>query len=179
MAEANAQSLEVLTVGHTGALRDFVALVEGHGVDVLIDTRSNPYSQWVPHWARESLQDAARNATFDYRWMGDSLGGRPAGHDLYRSDGSADYEAIAQTRRLRRYQEGIEDVLTLARDRVVCLMCAEEDPIECHRRLLITKTLLERGITVRHLRRDCTIESEPKVQERYTRKHPPQSVLQI
>ena len=170
MPEANEKRLKILTVGHSNmSLREFTELVEGEGVEILVDTRSNPYSRWVPHFARESLRDAARGAPFEYRYMGDSLGGKPSDRKFHRQDGTVDYEAIA---RQPFYLAGIERVLDLAKERVVCLLCTEEDPIQCHRRLLVGKTLREQGVTLRHLRKRGLFEDEESVQRRYLRKHP-------
>ncbi len=172
MREASESPLHILTVGHSNmALREFVELVAGQGIDVLVDTRSNPYSRWVPHFSRESLRDAARGAPVEYRYMGDSLGGKPSDRKFYGPDGSVDYAAIAQE---SFYVAGLERLLELARQRVVCLLCTEEDPIQCHRRLLVGKSLTEQGVTLRHLRKRGVFEDEESVQRRYLRKHPQQ-----
>lgn len=158
-----------LTVGHGALTLDaFLDLVAGAGVRTLVDTRSHPYSRWVPHFSRESLR-AVADQPFGYRFMGDALGGRPDRRDLYHPDGAADYEAIA---RQPFYLDGIGRLLDLVREGMACLLCAEEDPLRCHRRLLVGKTLLERGVTVRHLRKDGSIETEAQVRERFARAHP-------
>ncbi len=168
MSQAREKALTILTVGHSNmSLRQFTELVSGQGVGILVDTRSNPSSRWAPHFGREFLRDAAREAAFEYRYMGDSLGGKPSDSRFYREDGTVDYEAIART---DLYVAGIERVLEMARETVVCLLCAEEDPLACHRRLLVGKTLRERGVTLRHLRRDGSLEDEQDVQWRYRRK---------
>ena len=170
MPQASKKALTILTVGHSNmSLQQFIDLVGGQGIEVLVDTRSSPYSRWVPHFGRESLRAAAREAPFEYRYMGDSLGGKPSDRKFYRRDGTVDYEAIA---RAPSYAAGIEHVLMLAKDRVVCLLCSEEDPIQCHRRLLIGKTLGEQGSTLRHLRKQGLFEEEESVQRRYLRKNP-------
>ena len=174
MPQTREQGLTILTVGHSNmGLREFTELIGGQGVDVLLDTRSNPFSRWAPHFGREFLRDAAREAPFAYRYLGDSLGGKPRDRRFYDEDGGVDYEAIA---REDSYVAGIEQALALAREGVACLLCAEEDPIACHRRLLIGKTLRERGVALRHLRRDGSLEDEQDVQWRYRRKRrkPPQ-----
>lgn len=170
MPKGSERALTVLTVGHSNTgLQNFVDLVTSQGVDVLVDTRSTPYSRWVPHFSRESLRDAARAAPFEYVYMGDSLGGKPSDRKFHLPDGSVDYESISQE---PFYLAGIDRVLDLAKGRVVCLLCTEEDPIQCHRRLLVGKTLGERGVTVRHLRKQGLFEDEESVQRRYFRKNP-------
>ncbi len=159
-----------LTVGHSNlALDAFLDLVAGAGVRTLVDTRSHPYSRWVPHFSRESLREAAAGQPFGYRFMGDSLGGKPERRDLYHADGAADYEAIA---RQPFYLDGIGLLLEIAGEGLACLLCAEEDPVRCHRWRLLAGTLRERGVTVRHLRRDGTIESEAQVRTRFERERP-------
>ena len=170
MPQTSKKPLTILTVGHSNMrLQEFIDLVGGQGIDILVDTRSKPYSRWVSHFGRESLRDAAREAPFEYRYMGDSLGGKPSDRKFYRRDGTVDYEAIT---REPSYVAGIEHLMRLANDRVVCLLCTEEDPIQCHRRLLIGKTLGEQGVILRHLRKQGLFEDEESVQRRYLRKNP-------
>jgi uncharacterized protein (DUF488 family) len=98
--------------------------------------------------------------------MGDLLGGRPEARECYGADGKVDYDRVEAQ---EFYQRGIERLLDgIARFRV-CLLCAEEDPSRCHRRLLITRTLVRRGVDVRHIRGTGVVESEAEIETRSRR----------
>lgn len=158
------QALSVLTIGHSKhSLDRFVALVRQHDVEVLVDARSQPASRFSPHFSRKALERAMAASSIAYLFMGDALGGRPQPRECYDADGKIDYDRVeAQD----FYQRGIEQLLDgIARFRV-CVLCAEEDPSHCHRRLLIARTLVRRGVDVRHIRGTGAIETEDELRAR-------------
>jgi uncharacterized protein (DUF488 family) len=116
-----------------------------------------------PQFSRKALERAVTDASIRYLFMGDLLGGRPESRECYGADGKVDYDRVeAQD----FYQRGIERLVdAIARFRV-CILCAEEDPFRCHRRLLITRTLMRRGVKVRHVRGTGAVESEAEVATR-------------
>ena len=154
----------IYSIGHSDHELDaFIALLRSHGITTLVDVRSQPYSRWVSQFNRETLARALQEAGLTYVFMGDSLGGRPADPSLYdsgQSDGRPDYERVAAT---VNFQAGVERLIELAHDGSTAMMCSEGDHRRCHRSLLITPSLLERGARVIHVRPDGeTVEAQPK-----------------
>lgn len=154
----------VFTIGHSShAIEKFLGLLRQHGVEVLIDARSQPFSRSSPQFSRKALERTVTEASIRYLFMGDLLGGRPQSRECYGADGKVDYDRVEVQ---EYYQRGIERLLDgLARFNV-CLLCAEEDPSRCHRRLLITRTLVRRGVEVRHIRGTGTVETEEDLRAR-------------
>lgn len=169
--------LSVFTIGHSnGRIEAFIELLRRHEVEVLVDTRSQPYSRFSPHFSREPLQRAVRAASIRYVFMGEALGGRPTPRECYDADGKVLYDKVEEQ---KLYQQSIERLLEgIARFRV-CLLCSEEDPMRCHRRLLIARTLIRRGVEVRHIRGSGSIESEATVQMRCDRENPERKQLRF
>lgn len=159
--DASSAKLSVLTIGHSNhPIEKFLGLLRAHDVEVLVDARSQPFSRFVPHFSRKALERAVTDASIRYLFMGDLLGGRPAARACYGADGKVDYDRVEAQ---EFYQHGIERLLdAIARFRV-CVMCAEEDPSRCHRRLLIARTLVRRGVDVRHVRGTGAVESESEL----------------
>jgi uncharacterized protein (DUF488 family) len=90
-------------------------------------------------------------ASIRYLFMGDLLGGRPEPRECYDAEGKVDYDRVEAQ---EFYQRGIERLLDGITRFHVCIMCAEEDPSHCHRRLLITRTLVRpRGRGAAHSRK--------------------------
>ncbi len=146
------------TVGHSRhPIEHFVALLRAQGIAVLVDVRSHPASKWAPQFAKAALAQTLAAQAIDYVFLGRELGGRPEGAAFYRSDGSVDHDRRAQA---PDFQAGVDRLVALAGERSVAIMCAEEDPGRCHRRLLITPELARRGLTVLHLRGDGRVEPE-------------------
>ncbi len=156
------ETLLIHTIGHSDhTAAAFIDLLRQHGVTLVVDVRSQPYSRWTPQFNRETLaRDLAdADASIAYRFMGDALGGRPADRDLY--DPGQEHPNYRRVERADVYQSGIDQLLELARSERVAVMCSEGDHRHCHRHLLITQTLLERGVRVVHIQPDGrTVEGE-------------------
>lgn len=142
--------LTVYSIGHSDhAIDDFIGLLKQHGIDVLVDVRSQPYSRWVPQFNRETLAEAVEAAGLRYVWLGDTLGGRPQDQSLYdKDDTRPNYDRVRES---AVYQAGIDELVKLAGQAAVAMMCSEGDHRRCHRTLLITPTLLDRDICVIHI----------------------------
>ena len=151
----------VYTVGHSNVAQEaFVALLKQHGIEVLVDVRSQPYSKYVPHFNAGVLKPAILAAGMKYLYLGKELGGRPDDKRYYDSDGHVLYGLVAES---DKFKAGIERLLRGAREHRVALMCNEENPAECHRRLLVGRVLVERGVRVLHIRGDGRIEPEEEL----------------
>ncbi|HEX7839650.1 MAG TPA: DUF488 domain-containing protein [Kofleriaceae bacterium] len=158
---AETRKPSVLTIGHSKHPIDrFLGLLRQHGVESLVDARSHPFSRFSPQFTRKPLEQAVRDAGVRYAFLGNALGGRPAQPECYDEHGKLDY---ARVERLDVYQRGIDELLDEAARRQTCVLCAEEDPSRCHRRLLITRTLVQRGARVLHIRGSGAIEPETEL----------------
>jgi uncharacterized protein (DUF488 family) len=156
-------SAALLTIGHSNLAADrFMALLTRAGVTAVADVRSIPFSRWCPWFSAKALAQRLACEGIAYIALGEQLGGRPRDPKLYRN-GIADYEAMASR---PEFRAGVERVVDeIARHRV-CLMCAEREPLDCHRCLLVGRVLAERGLTLGHIRADGTIESHAATEER-------------
>jgi uncharacterized protein (DUF488 family) len=141
------------TIGHSNhEFADLLTLLRQHGIQLVADVRSSPYSRYVPQANRETLSRALESAGIAYRWMGDRLGGKPEG-------AVADYDELGAS---PAFQQGIADLLSLAADHSTILMCSEGDHRKCHRHKLITPALLDQGVHVLHIQPDGKLVDEDK-----------------
>jgi uncharacterized protein (DUF488 family) len=151
-------SRRVLTIGHSNHSMDhFLQLLRTHGVEVVIDTRSQPRSAFAPHFNGPALKEALRGARMKYVYLGRELGGRPDGSEFYDEAGHVLYSKVAES---SDFQSGISRVQKGIEKYSVALLCAEENPAPCHRRLLVGRVLDTKGIAVDHIRGDGSIQSE-------------------
>ena len=165
----------VYTVGHSNVSQEaFIALLQQHRIDVLVDVRSAPYSKYVPHFNGDALKQAVVRTGIKYLYLGGELGGRPREREFYDAKGHVRYDLIAESPEFRK---GIERLLRGIREHRVALMCNEEDPHECHRRLLVGRVLTARGVAVLHIRGDGRIQPEAELAEA-ERKDAPADVQQ-
>jgi len=156
----------VLTVGHSHhAMDHFLDLLRRHSVQVVADVRSHPYSKYASQFDHEPLIEALRAAGFQYVYLGAELGGRPRGDAYYDRDGRVLYDKVAAS---PAFQDGLARLKKGIQRQVVALLCAEEDPAGCHRRLLVARVLTEGGIAVAHIRGDGRLQTETELRSAET-----------
>ncbi|HWE63907.1 MAG TPA: DUF488 domain-containing protein [Chloroflexota bacterium] len=151
----------IYTIGHSNhALPVFLDLLCGHGIEVLVDVRSQPYSRYATHFAVPPLKAAVIEAGLKYLFLGRELGGRPEGASYYDEDGRVDYAAVARS---PLFRAGIDRLKTGSAGYRVAILCSEENPTGCHRRRLVGRVLAGEGVQVLHIRGDGTLTTEEEL----------------
>lgn len=155
-------AFDLLTIGHSNIPADrFIGLLRGAGVNAIADVRSTPASRHFPWFSKSNLTARLQQEGMAYLPFGDTLGGRPRDASLYR-DGVADYEAMAQRSEFRLC---LDRLGAAASRHCICLMCAEREPLDCHRCLLVARALAERGVNIGHIRHDGSIISHAAIEQ--------------
>jgi uncharacterized protein (DUF488 family) len=139
-----------------------MALLASAGVTAVADVRSVPFSRRCPWFSGKALAERLAGERIAYIALGEALGGRPRDSTLYR-DGIADYEAMAAR---PEFAAGLARLIDATSRQRVCLLCAEREPLDCHRCLLVGRALCERGLTLGHIRPDGSIEPHAATEER-------------
>jgi uncharacterized protein (DUF488 family) len=153
----------VFTIGHsTHPLPDFQALLRRHNVTAICDVRSTPFSRTNPQFNRENLKISLPTVGMVYVFLGAELGARSTDPECY-VDGKVQYDRLARTELFRK---GIDRIRDGMREHCIALMCAEKDPLQCHRTILVARHLDEAGITVEHIREDGHLESHDQALSR-------------
>lgn len=151
------------TIGHSDCDQThLIATLKSYSVDVVVDVRSSPYSRRNPQFNREALQYALRNASIRYLFLGRELGARREEPECYLR-GQARYDLIEKTYSFRL---GLERLRLGLKRFHIALLCAENDPITCHRMVLVCKCLRNDDTEIRHIRRDGTYETNEQAEMR-------------
>lgn len=153
----------ILTIGHsTHTLERFIALLKQHDVTAVADVRSAPYSRFHPHFNKAALERSLTAEGIRYVFLGRELGARPDDTACYEK-GRVQYARLART---DAFRQGIERLRRgAAKHRIAC-MCAEKEPLECHRALLVARALAEEGMEVAHIHADGRLESHEAAMDR-------------
>ena len=147
---------EVFTIGHsTHSLAEFMRLLRLHAIDVVADVRSTPQSRFNPHFCREAFEIALKQGGFRYVFLGRELGARTSDLSCY-LDGKVQYSRLAKT---ALFQGGLDRIIRGKTNYRIALMCAEKEPLDCHRTLLVGRALVERGVPIVHIHADGKLES--------------------
>lgn len=147
--------MAIFTIGHSDHSPEaFLDLLRRHGIETVADVRSAPFSRRFPVFNKESLRGVLAKSGIAYVFLGKELGARPADPSRYR-DGRADYELISRS---EAFRNGIERLLEEASCTRIALLCAEKEPLRCHRCILAGRVLAEQGQEVVHILADGSAE---------------------
>ena len=155
--------MTLFTIGHSAhPLAVFLELLRQHSISAVADVRSAPYSRYRPHFGKDALSRSLGDAGIKYVFLGRELGGRSEDPSCYENG------RIRYSRLVRRpeFRDGIERLKKGAADHRVALMCAEREPLECHRTILVSPVLEEEGLPVAHIHADGRLESHEEAMDR-------------
>lgn len=156
-------SNHLYTIGHSNHEFDaFLHLLRQFAITALGDVRSHPYSRYAPQYNRDALKKALTDAGIAYVFLGKELGARSSNPACYKH-GKVQYDRLAVE---AIFSEGIQRVTQGMERHQIALMCAEKDPLDCHRALLVTRKLSSLGIPVSHIHADGTLETQDAMESR-------------
>mgnify|MGYP003951333895 CR=1 FL=1 len=156
--------MRLFTVGHSNqSLSQLITLLHNQGVNAIADVRSIPFSRRLPQFNRPELEAGLPKQGISYVFLGEELGARRDEPEAYEGL-QATYERVAK---LPAFQRGLERVRTgVNRGMTLALLCAERDPLTCHRTILVSRHLLTYGFDVQHIHRDGHLESHTELEQR-------------
>jgi uncharacterized protein (DUF488 family) len=155
----------LFTIGHSNhSPEEFAALLSRHGITAVADVRSQPYGR-LEHFRREDLAALLKSLGVEYVFLGQQLGARRDEPECY-EDGVAVYERIAG---LGAFQEGLERLRHGAKKYRLAILCAEKEPLDCHRAILIARCLHASGARVLHIHADGRLEEHAEAERRLVR----------
>lgn len=159
--------MALYTIGHsTHPIADFIALLRRHAIEVVCDVRSSPYSRYNPQYNRENLIPELKSAEVKYVFLGKELGPRSDQPSCY-VNGKVSYRRLAKT---PAFAQGLNRLREGMRQYRVALLCAEKDPMTCHRTILVCREMRE-DADIRHILEDGEIELQADLERRLMRAH--------
>jgi uncharacterized protein (DUF488 family) len=163
LGKTKVNDLAVFTIGHsTHSYEHFLSLLRAFDITAVADVRTTPFSRHFPHFNEATLRSELKLDGIAYVFLGRELGGRPSGGSFY-CNGVADYEKMAKT---EAFAGGIKRVIDGAMKFRIALMCSEHDPLDCHRCLLVGRTLSKEGVRLVHILGENSSMSHEAVEEK-------------
>jgi uncharacterized protein (DUF488 family) len=154
---------QISTIGHsTHSFEKLLSLLKAHNVTAVCDVRSAPYSRMNPQFNRDGFAEQLGENGILYIYLGAELGGRTEDPACYEGK-RVRYDRLAQK---DVFQNGLQRVVEASTKYTLCLLCAEKDPLECHRTLLVSRYLVDMGLEVQHILSDGGLESHASAIER-------------
>ncbi len=155
--------MEIFTIGYSSfTLEVFLNTLKKHKITAVADVRSLPYSQFKPEFNRESLKKELYKNSIAYVFLGEECGARVDDPKCY-IDGKVNYDLVAQN---PKFKNGIERIKKGTEKYTIVLMCAEKDPITCHRTILVCRNLQFAGVKIKHILSNSRVESHKYSEQR-------------
>lgn len=153
----------IYTIGHSNhsAVR-FIDLLRGAGIGCVADVRSTPFSRRNPQFSQKPLTASLKDSGIEYWFLGDALGARPKDPECW-EDGKVSYARIAAS---AAFQEAIHALIEESHAKRIALMCAEKEPLDCHRTILVGRALAQRDTELAHIHADGRVESQDELEQR-------------
>ena len=162
-AQSEQSTDAIYTIGHSNhSIKGFITLLKRHAITAVADVRSSPFSRLHPQFNQAAIAAALKKVGIAYVFLGEELGARPKDNDCY-VNGAANFEKMAERLVFKR---GIDRLLT-GRDKYrIALLCAEKEPLECHRTILVCHYLRRLVLPIRHILADGSIEEHQETERR-------------
>ncbi len=154
---------ELFTVGHsTHTIEHFMALLKRHSITAVCDVRSHPYSKYNSQFNREMIREDLKKNGISYVFLGKELGARSENPNCY-IEGKVQYNYLVDE---PPFRQGISRLTQGMSRYSIALMCAEKDPIACHRMILVCREMRSLAEQINHILADGEIETNTEAENR-------------
>lgn len=155
----------IFTIGYSAfEIDDFIKVLKANKITNLVDVRSKPFSEFYPNFNSQNLKKNLNSENISYENMVAEFGARQENKDFFAKEGYLDFEKFSQSEQFKSGIETLKNGLNLGGK--IVLMCAEKDPISCHRSILIAKSLKNENIEVLHIMPDESLQSQNELEVR-------------
>lgn len=153
----------LFTIGYSPHIPDsFLRVLKKHKITAVADVRSSPYSQFKPEFNKDQLTQFLNKHGIAYVFLGDFCGARVEDPSCY-VNGRVDYLLVAEN---PKFKEGLKRIINGMEKYRIALMCAEKDPITCHRTILVCRNLSDKGIDIKHIMSNGRTEDHKDSEQR-------------
>ncbi len=153
----------LFTIGYSPHILDsFLRVLNKHKITAVADVRTMPYSQFKPEFNKDNLSIFLNKHSIAYVFLGELCGARVEDPSCY-VNGKVDYILVAES---LKFKEGVKRIINGMEKYRIALMCAEKDPITCHRTILICRNLSDKGINIKHIMSNGRTEDHKDSEQR-------------
>ena len=162
----------VYSIGYSGYGNnpaDLIAELKKRMINVLIDVRSNPYSAQFSSYNKEVLEELLSKHNIQYRNYAKYFGAKQESAAFYSKfdgkDSRIDYDIFMES---SQFKKGVENMIIIVdRGYTPVIMCSEKDPVNCHRAIMVTRSLFQKkGFDVKHIVPDKKDETQIELEKR-------------
>lgn len=163
---------EIFTIGYSGfSIEDFIQELINHRINVVIDVRSYAYSERYPDYNKITIEKSLNKEGIYYKNYAKEFGARQDNKSFYSSEGYLDFDVFAKS---EQFQNGITKMVnSTEKGYKIAFMCAEKEPIQCHRAILVARAFDKLGFTVIHLMPNGITKDQKAIEKELLKKYFP------
>lgn len=162
----------IYSIGYSGfQIDDFISILTSKKISLVVDVRSTPYSQYFSDYNKDILEQRLKKENIYYRNYVDEFGARQEDRKYYSKAGYLDFELFAKS---TPFLSGVDKLKkSMEQGYTFALMCAEKDPITCHRTILVSRAFFIAGYKIIHLLPNNITMTQEDIENRLVDKYFP------
>lgn len=162
--------MDIYTIGHSNySMERLIEMLKYFRINCIVDIRGTPYSKYNVQFDKETIKYTLTKAGFVYIYMAKELAAKRINKQSYNNEGYSDFEKVVYEddfiNGIKRLKVGCE------KGYKIVLLGAMQDPIRCHRSILVGRALRKEGFNVKHILDDYSIASQEQIEESLLNKY--------
>ena len=156
--------MEIYTIGHSNyTIERLIDMLRHYNINCVVDIRGTPYSKYNVQFDKETIRYTLSKAGFIYIYMAKELAAKRINKESYNEEGYSDFEKVIKE---KEFLEGIERLKNgCNKGYNIVLLGAMQEPIRCHRSILVGKALRKCGFNVKHILDDYSTASQEDIEQ--------------
>lgn len=162
--------MDIYTIGHSNyPVEKLIDMLKHYNINTVVDIRGTPYSKYNVQYNKETIAQTLKERGFIYIYMAKEFAANRENKISYNNEGYSDFEKVITE---KEFLKGIERLKTgCGKGYNIALLGAMQDPIRCHRSILVGRSLRENGFNVKHILDDYTLASQENIEESLLNKY--------
>lgn len=162
--------MEIYTIGHSNyTMERLIDMLEYYNINCVVDIRRTPYSKYNIQFDKEAIRYTLTNAGFVYIYMGKELAAKRIRKNSYNNEGYSNFEEVIKEEEFKRGVERLKN--GCEKGYKIILLGAMQDPIRCHRSILVGRELVKNDFDVKHILDDYSIVTQDDIEEMLLNKY--------
>ena len=162
--------MEIFTIGHSNYnVEKLIDMLRYYNINCVVDIRGTPYSKYNIQFDKEAIRYTLTNAGFVYIYMGKELAAKRIRKNSYNNEGYSNFEEVIKEEEFKRGVERLKN--GCEKGYKIILLGAMQDPIRCHRSILVGRELVKNDFDVKHILDDYSIVTQDDIEEMLLNKY--------
>ena len=162
--------MDIYTLGHSNyTIEKLIDMLKKYNINCVVDIRGTPYSKYNVQFDKEIIKYTLTKAGFIYIYMAKEFAAKRINKESYNEEGYSDFELVVNE---KDFLDGIERLKNgCNKGYRIALLGAMQEPIRCHRSILVGRALIKYGFNVKHILDDSSIASQDDIEDMLLNKY--------